>query len=82
VAEANAIGTTALRPRLLPRPHNIEINKLLRKYVKVRLDITQRVASAAQLNAAIVRSSEIHEALWRRPNLSPPRITAWYRQAQ
>jgi hypothetical protein len=69
LAEANAIGTTALRARLLPSPHNIEINKLLREYVKVRLDIRQRVASATELNAAIVRSSEIHEALWQQTKL-------------
>ena len=69
LAEANAIGTTALRARLLPSPHNIEINKLLREYVKVRLDITQRVASAAELKAAIVRSSGIHEALWQQTKL-------------
>jgi hypothetical protein len=64
LAEANAIGTTALRARLLPPPHNAEINKLLRDYVKVRLDITQHVESAAELDAAIARSGEIHEALW------------------
>jgi hypothetical protein len=69
LAEANAIGTTALRARLLPSPHNIEINKLLREYVKLRLDLTQRVASTIELNAAIVRSSEIHEALWRQAKL-------------
>jgi hypothetical protein len=69
LAEANAIGTTALRARLLPPPHNIEINKLLREYVKVRLDITQRVASAAELDAAIARSSAIHEALWQQTKL-------------
>ncbi len=69
LAEANAIGTTALRARLLPSPHNVEINKLLREYVKVRLDVTQHVASAAELNAAIARSSELHEALWRQTKL-------------
>jgi hypothetical protein len=69
LAEANAIGTTALRARLLPSPHNIEINKLLREYVKVRLDITQRAVSAAELNAAIARSGEIHEALWQQTKL-------------
>jgi hypothetical protein len=31
--EANAIGTTALRARLLPEPHNTETLKLLREYV-------------------------------------------------
>ena len=69
LAEANAIGTTALRARLLPPPHNVEVNKLLRDYVKLRLDITQRLASAVELDAAIARSSEIHEALWQQTKL-------------
>jgi hypothetical protein len=43
--EANAIGTAALRARLLPEPHNTETLKLLREYVQIRLDITQRVPS-------------------------------------
>ena len=37
--EANAIGTTALRARLLPSPYNTECLKLLREYIKIRLDI-------------------------------------------
>lgn len=40
--EANAIGTTALRARLLPAPHNTECLKLLREYAQIRLDITRR----------------------------------------
>jgi hypothetical protein len=40
--EANAIGTTALRARLLPAPHNSECLRLLREYVQIRLDITRR----------------------------------------
>ena len=63
--EANAIGTTALRARLLPTPNNAECIKLLKNYVQVRLDITQHVLSPAELNAAITRSNEIQEALWR-----------------
>src|SRR3974390_1430278 len=39
--EANAIGTTALRARLLPQPERKEVLKLLKEYVKVRLEITQ-----------------------------------------
>jgi hypothetical protein len=62
--EANAIGTTALRARLLPAPHNTQALKLLREYVQGRLDITQRVPSAAQLDAAIARSNALQEALW------------------
>src|SRR6516162_6251068 len=38
--EANAIGTTALRARLLPAPHGSDALKSLREYVQIRLDIT------------------------------------------
>ncbi len=62
--EANAIGTTALRARLLPEPHNTETLKLLREYVQIRLDITQRVPTPEEFSAAVSRSAEIHEALW------------------
>jgi hypothetical protein len=62
--EANTIETTALRARLLPPPHNAEIRKLLKDYVQIRLDITREVPSPAELQAAIVRSSAIQQALW------------------
>jgi hypothetical protein len=62
--EANAIGTTALRARLLPAPHNAECLRLLKDYVQVRLDLAQRVLSPGELNAAISRTNEIQEALW------------------
>jgi Protein of unknown function (DUF4239) len=62
--EANAIGTTALRARLLPAPQNTESLKLLREYVQVRLDITKRTPSASELDVAIARSNAIQEALW------------------
>ena len=35
--EANAIGTTALRARLLPAPHREESLKLLREYAQIRI---------------------------------------------
>jgi hypothetical protein len=62
--EANAIGTTALRARLLPAPRGAEALKSLREYVKIRLDITQRIVTAAEFNVAIGRSNEIQEELW------------------
>jgi hypothetical protein len=62
--EANAIGSTALRARLLPAPYNAECIKLLKRYVQVRLDITQHVLSPTDLNAAVTWSNEIQEALW------------------
>jgi hypothetical protein len=70
VNEANAIGTTALRARLLPAPHNIESTKLLQEYVRIRLDITQRIPSTNELtNAAIGHSNEIQEALWQQSEI-------------
>jgi hypothetical protein len=62
--EANAIGTTALRARLLPSPHNTQSLALLREYTKIRLDITQRVPSPLELQTAIARSNAVQEALW------------------
>lgn len=62
--EANAIGTTALRARLLPAPQAAETLKSLREYVQIRLDVTQGTAPEANLKAAIVRSNEIQEMLW------------------
>ncbi len=61
--EANAIGTTALRARLLPAPHSQECLKLLRDYVQLRLDAAQD--SLVDLKAAIARSNALQEALWR-----------------
>ena len=62
--EANTIGTTALRARLLPEPHRTESLTLLQEYVKIRLDITRRPVSAAELKTATERSSTIQVALW------------------
>jgi hypothetical protein len=62
--EANAIGTTALRARLLPAPHSQDCLKLLREYVQVRLDLTQKIPSPLDLKAALDRSNAIQEALW------------------
>jgi len=68
--EANAIGTTALRARLLPAPHSAESLRLLHDYVLIRLEITGREPTPAQVNAAIARSNEIHGALWAQVKLA------------
>jgi len=62
--EANAIGTTALRARLLPEPEASASLKLLRDYVQVRLEVTQKAASPAEVATAVERSNQIQEALW------------------
>jgi hypothetical protein len=64
VVEAAAIGTTALRARLLPAPHNREAVKLLRDYVQLRLDLSRRPVSPQEFDATIARSNAIQEALW------------------
>ncbi len=64
VVEAMAIGTTALRARLLPAPHDSETVKLLRDYVQLRLDLVRRPLSVQEFNAEISRSNAIQEMLW------------------
>jgi uncharacterized membrane protein YidH (DUF202 family) len=64
LAEANAIGTTALRARLLPEPHRKEVLGLLQEYVKIRLDITQLPATQVEFAAAVDKSNAIQEKLW------------------
>ena len=62
--EANAIGTTALRARLLPEPQRMEILKLLKEYVQIRVDIVESGHSLADLRPVVDRSNAIQEALW------------------
>ena len=66
LAEANAIGTTALRARLLPQPERGEVLKLLQEYVTVRLDVTKHPEPRVALAVAIERSNASQEALWQR----------------
>jgi hypothetical protein len=63
--EANAIGTTALRARLLPPPQAATTLKLLRDYTQLRLDVTANSADAtADFVTVVERSNAIQEALW------------------
>src|SRR5215469_9188419 len=63
LAEANAIGTTALRARLLPEPHRKEVLGLLRDYVRIRLHVTQRPTTRTDLTFAIESSHAIQAIL-------------------
>lgn len=67
--EANAIGTTALRARLLPAPHDRQSLDLLRDYVKVRIELTGRVISREALDKTIARSNELQEGLWQQATM-------------
>jgi hypothetical protein len=58
--EANAIGTTYLRSRLLPQPQRTEVARLLAQYVEVRVHATEE----GKTQQALTRSEELHEQLW------------------
>jgi hypothetical protein len=66
LAEANAIGTAALRARLLPAPYDADSVRLLRDYTRIRLDFAGSVMTPGEADAAIARSNDIQEALWLR----------------
>ena len=58
--EANAIGTTYLRASYLPQPEGVDSQELLREYVPLRINVSDR----AELAANFARSTEIHAELW------------------
>lgn len=58
--EANTIGTTYLRTRLLPEPQGSEVAKLLRRYTEVR---TQKMTSE-NINNLLAESEKLHEQMW------------------
>ncbi len=62
--EANAIGTTALRARLLPAPYNRQSLDLLREYTALRLEAARVGLQVDEQRVALDRSGAIHEALW------------------
>jgi hypothetical protein len=60
--EANAIETTYLRAKLLPKPYGTEIQELLREYVDVRVQV--QTGKMEIIKQAIVKSEELHNQLW------------------
>jgi hypothetical protein len=60
--EANAIETTYLRAKLLPKPYRTEFQDLLSKYVDARAQLhTDNMETVRQV---IVKSEELHNQLW------------------
>ena len=57
--ESNAVGTTHLRAGLLPQQQKLEVRRLLREYVDVRLKGT-----LVNLPETVARSEELHRRLW------------------
>jgi hypothetical protein len=74
--EANAIGTAALRARLLPAPQNVESLKLFSQYVAIRLAITQRVPSHSEMSTARART-RFKMRFGCRPSWLWRKIAAW-----
>lgn len=78
VEEANTIGTTYLRARLLPEPHGSKSARLLREYVDVRI----RGVQERKIAETIARSEEMHGQLWaeatRAAKAKPDPITGLY----
>jgi hypothetical protein len=62
--ESNAVGTTYLRAALLPPKEGLEIRRLLREYVDVRLG-----ASRQTMHEVTSRSENLHAALWEQTKL-------------
>jgi hypothetical protein len=58
--EANAIGTTYLRSRMLPEPQRTNVANLLREYVEARV----RGVQENHVAEAIARSEVLHGMLW------------------
>jgi len=65
VSEANAIGTAALRARLLPAPYGEESLKLFKDYARIRVSFAELEQTSEESVKALRRSKEIQEALWR-----------------
>lgn len=58
--DANSIGTAYLRADLLDQQYGINVKRLLREYVDIRL----RVLSDIDIDTALAKSVEIHDLLW------------------
>lgn len=65
VAEANAIGTTYLRARLLPPGMQDEVQALLREYLDVRIQEGRVDSTEPALHESLLRQAKLMEArLW------------------
>jgi hypothetical protein len=64
VEEANDIGTTYLRSRLLPEPNKTETANLLRSYVEARLEFFRARVNGELLKEAHDRTIQLQNQLW------------------
>src|SRR5882724_2516944 len=64
VQEANSIGTTVRRARLLPEPEATSVSRLLREYIALRIE-AHRATQFSQRFAALRKSgADLHDRLW------------------
>jgi hypothetical protein len=81
VAEANAIGTTYLRARLLPGGMTDDVQALLRRYLDIRIQEGRVDAAQPELHASLLHQAKLIEAqLWshalRAARLDPSPVTS------
>ena len=65
VREANAIGTTYLRLDLLPPEWRPALQEQFRTYLRARLDVERQIPNLAAVKAALDRSSDLQQKLWK-----------------
>jgi hypothetical protein len=63
--EANAIGTAALRGRMLTEPFSTTVAPLFKEYAQLRVSRRGALLDSPESVRAIQRSLEVQEALWR-----------------
>lgn len=64
MTEANAIGTTYLRSHLLTSDQRSEIEKLLQKYISLRLEIAKTLKTKEDLIHYIKESELLQDLIW------------------
>jgi hypothetical protein len=64
VQEANSIGTTLRRARLLPEPQAANVVELLREYVPLRIEAHRESRFSERFGSLRKHSIELHERLW------------------
>jgi len=64
VDQANAIGTVAVRAKLLPPEQSARASQLIAEYVQTRLDYNASTSGSATLDTAEARAGAIETELW------------------
>jgi hypothetical protein len=64
IDEANAIGTTALRARMIPEPARSTSLRLLSDCVDARVEFSTAPRNGQELQNSLTRTKQLQEALW------------------